>query len=585
MLKSPLAMLPQQKSDELVTVIQSCRRLFVEAGLFSLGINLLYLAAPLYMLQIYDRVISSASHTTLIMLTIVVLMAFIALAGLDVVRSRILTRASVRLDRKLGGRVLAATIDTAAKGSPLGAQPLRDFDNFRQFLTGTGIRAIFDAPWAPIYFAVIFMLHPALGIFALLAGVALIGMAVLNERLVRAPLAESNDAAARNYRFTEMSLRNWEAVRAMGIFPGLLQRWSRDRNKVIERQVAASDRAAATQSLIRFLRLAVQSIILGIGAWLVIERQITVGAMFAASILLGRALQPIELMVGNWRNFYSARSAYDRLKTLLAANPESESKVQLPRPSGRIVIENLSYGIRGAQRQILYNINIAIEPGEVVAIIGPSGAGKSTLARQIVAVLSPVAGAVRLDGADVSKWPHDRLGEYVGYLPQDIELFADTVANNICRFRDSDDSAIIAAAQLAGVHNLILALPNGYDTQVGDGGAFLSGGLRQRIALARAVYGNPSLVVLDEPNSNLDQEGDQALAECITQLKSRRITVVVIAHRSSTLGVVDKILVMKEGAAVLYGTRADVIPKLARPASVKVLPTTGGGATATGGAA
>jgi ATP-binding cassette subfamily C protein len=577
-------MLPKLKSDEVASALRSCKRYFVTAAVFSLGINLLYLAAPLYMLQIYDRVISSASHTTLVMLTIAVLMAFVCLAALDLVRARILTRAGVRLDRKLGGRVLAATVESAGKGTQLGAQSLRDFDNFRQFFTGTGVHAIFDAPWAPIYIVVIFMLHPALGLFALVAGLVLVGMALLNERATRQPIKESSEAAAKNYGFTETSLRNWEAVQALGMLPGLLQRWSRDRNKMIERQTTAGDRGAAAQSTIKFLRMAVQSVILGIGAYLVIERHITVGAMFAASILLGRALQPIELTVGNWRNLISARNAYDRVKTLLAVIPRPAAKLELPRPTGRVAVERVTYGIKGAARPILMNVSFAIEPGEVVAIIGPSGAGKSTLARHLVAVLAPTTGAVRLDGADVAKWPHDQLGQYVGYLPQDIELFADTVANNICRFRESDDASIIEAAQLAGVHELILALPNGYDTQVGEGGAMLSGGMRQRIALARAVFGNPSLVVLDEPNSNLDTEGDLALAECITELKARRTTVVIIAHRSSTLGVVDKILVMRDGAAVIYGPRNEVIPKLARPASVKVVPAPGGAAAA-GGAA
>jgi PrtD family type I secretion system ABC transporter len=564
-------MAPRPIPDELAAIVRSCRRYLVTAGLFSLGINLLYLAAPLYMLQIYDRVISSASQTTLIMLTIAVLMAFVALAGLDVVRARVLARASVRLDRQLGGRVVGAAVDSAAKGAPVGAQPLRDFDNFRQVITGPGMHALFDMPWAPIYIAVIFMLHPLLGLFALVGGIALIGMAMLNEFVTRAPLKESNEAASRNYRFTETSLRNWEVVRAMGMLPGLLKRWGRDRTRLIDRQIAASDRAAVTSSTIKFMRLALQSLILGLGAWLVIERHITVGAMFAASILLSRALQPVEQMVGNWRNLNSARAAYDRVKLLLAANPLPDDKLELPRPKGHIKIEGVSFAIRGGSKPILHGVNLAIEAGETVAVIGPSGAGKSTLARHIVGVLVPTAGVVRLDGADVAKWHHDQLGEHIGYLPQDIELFADTVANNICRFRIGCDADIIQAAQLAGVHESVLALPNGYDTQVGEGGAVLSGGMRQRIALARAVYGNPSLVVLDEPNSNLDAEGDAALVDCITQLKARSVTVIIIAHRSSTLGVVDKILVMREGVAVLYGSRNEVIPKLARPQSVKVV--------------
>jgi ABC-type protease/lipase transport system fused ATPase/permease subunit len=287
-------------------------------------------------------------------------------------------------------------------------------------------------------------------------------------------------------------------------------------------------------------------------------------------------------MVGSWRNLTASRSAFERIKALLSANPLADPKTALPRPNGRVTVEGLGYGIRGTGKAILVGITFSIEPGEVVAVIGPSGAGKSTLARHLVGVIAPVAGAVRLDGADVSKWPHEALGEYVGYLPQDIELFADTVANNICRFREGDDAEIIEAAQLARVHEAILDLPNGYDTQLGEGGAVLSGGMRQRIALARAVYGGPSLVVLDEPNSNLDAEGDSALVNCIAQLKRRGTTVVIVAHRSGTLGVSDKILVMQNGAAVLYGPRTEVLPKLARPVAVKAMTATG---TAAGGAA
>jgi PrtD family type I secretion system ABC transporter len=561
----------KSRSEELSAVLRSCRRYLATAGFFSFGISLLYLAAPLYMLQVYDRVVASASKMTLLMLTIALLLALVALAGLDAVRGRVLARAGVRLDRLLSGRVVAATVDSAAKGTVLGAQPLRDFDNFRRFVSGGGVSALFDLPWAPIYVLVIFLLHPLLGAFALVAAIVLLVAALLNERFTDAPLTEAGEAASKNYRFTESSLRNWEVVRAMGMLPGLLKRWSRERDRMIARQTIAADRMSITSSLTRFLRHALQSLILGLGAYLVIERQATVGAMFAASILLARALHPVEQIVGQWRNLNSARAAYERIRELLKANPLPEAKVALPRPLGRVAIENATYGIRGSAKPILAKIGLSIDAGEVVAIIGPSGAGKSTLARLMVGVLAPVTGSVRLDGADVSKWPTEELGRHIGYLPQDIELFADTVAANIGRFREGDDAEIIRAAQMAGVHELILALPNGYDTQIGEGGAVLSGGMRQRIALARAVFGNPTLVVLDEPNSNLDTEGDAALVQCITQLKARGATVVIIAHRSSTLGVSDKILVLRSGAIVVYGPRNEVIPKLARPVAVKAV--------------
>jgi PrtD family type I secretion system ABC transporter len=326
------------------------------------------------------------------------------------------------------------------------------------------------------------------------------------------------------------------------------------------------------QSIIRFLRLSMQSLILGIGAYLVIERAATVGAMFAASILLGRALQPVEQMVGSWRNLVAARSAFHRVRELLTANPPRDLKLELPQPAGRLSVEGLSYSPRGSSRPILRGIAFRLARGETLGVIGPSGAGKSTLARQIVGVLAPSAGVVRLDDADVSIWPRSMLGRYVGYLPQDIELFSDMVAANISRFQTGDDKAVIEAAQMAGVHEMILRLPNGYETEVGDGGAILSGGYRQRIGLARAVYGNPSLVVLDEPSSNLDSEGDAALTECVITLKQRRVTVIIISHRPSTIGVVDKILLIRDGIAEMFGPRAEVMAKLTRPVAMPAVP-------------
>ncbi|MGY4406902.1 ATP-binding cassette subfamily C protein [Bradyrhizobium sp. USDA 3315] len=560
--------IPRKKADEFRQSLQACQSYFVTAAIFSLAINLLYLAGPLYMLQVYDRVISSASEITLLMLTLALLLAFMALAGLDAVRARVLTRTSIRLDRKIAPRVMTAIIDHSAKIGGARSQLLRDFDTFRQFITGSGIHAIFDLPWSPIYIAVIFCLHPFLGAFALGSSVILVLMAFLNEWIVKPPLAESGEAANRNYGFTEMSLRNTEVVRAMGMTGGLLKRWSRDRDRMLERQVAASDRAATMQSMIRFLRLSMQSLILGLGAYLVIERMTTAGAMFAASILLGRALQPIEQIVGSWRGLVSARGAFLRVRELLAANPPRETGLTLPRPEGRISVEALSFAAPGTSKPILRGVTFQIEPGEVLGIIGPSGAGKSTLARHIVGVQAPSAGAVRLDGSDVSSWIRSSLGEHLGYLPQDIELFADTVAANICRFKDGDDKDIILAARMADVHEMILRLVDGYDTQVGEGGAILSGGYRQRIGLARAVYGNPSLVVLDEPSSNLDAEGDAALADCITQLKKRGTTVVIISHRPATIGVVDKILVLREGVAEMFGPRSEILARLTRPVPV-----------------
>ena len=557
--------------DELRHLLLSCKGYFVTVMIFSCAINLLYLAGPLYMLQVYDRVVSSGSIVTLVMLTLVLLLAFAALAGLDMIRGLILARASIRLDQKMSSRVITAVVDASLKTGAAKSQYLRDFDNFRQCVTGAGIHAIFDLPWAPIYIAVIFILHPLLGAFALASAIALVLLALLNERWVRTPLAEANEASARSYNFTDMSLRNSEAIQAMGMLGGLLGRWGRDRNLAVDRQVTASDRAAAMSSLIRFLRLSVQSIILGLGAYLVIERLSTVGAMFAASILLGRAMQPVEQIVGAWRPIVSALSAYKRIGVLLKAIPITEPRLSLPKPAGDLSVENISYVVQGSPRPILHGISFEVAAGNLLGVVGPSGAGKSTLARHIIGVAAPTAGSVRLDGADVSTWPRASFGGYVGYLPQDVELFADTVVANISRFSNDDDERdekVVAAAKLAGVHDMIVRLPDGYETQVGEGGAVLSGGYRQRIGLARAVYGNPRLVVLDEPASNLDAEGDAALADCLAQLKKAGTTVVVISHRPSTLSLVDTILMLRNGAVELFGPRAEIMARLTRPVAV-----------------
>jgi ATP-binding cassette, subfamily C, type I secretion system permease/ATPase len=546
----------------LAALLRCCGAYFGTAGAFSLAINLLYLAGPLYMLQVYDRVVPSASHVTLLMLTLALLLAYLALAGLDMARARVLTRASLRLDRRLAPRIMTAIVNRPSAAAGARGQMLRDFDSVRQFVSGTGIHAIFDLPWAPLYIAVIFMLHWVLGAFALACSVVLVLMTLANEWLIREPLSRANRAAARNYSFTDMSLRNAEVIRGMGMTAGLMARWAVDRDHMLEEQIKASDRGAVAQGLIRFLRLSMQSVILGLGAYLVIERSVTAGTMFAASLLLGRALQPVEQISSAWRSFVSVRVSLRRLTDLFAASPSNPACLVLPRPDGYLSVESLSSFAAGNSKPILRGVSFELQPGEALGVIGKSGSGKSTLARHLVGVLRPSAGVVRLDGADVSEWSSDRLGRYVGYLPQDIELFPDTAAANINRFQPGDDDATIAAARLAGVHELILRLPQGYETHVGEGGAALSGGFRQRLALARAVYGGPSMVVLDEPNSNLDGEGDIALARCIQQLKQRGVTVVLVAHQPSTLGVADKLLVMHDGAVAMFGPKVQVLEKL-----------------------
>lgn len=551
------------KPNEFRSLLRSCHGYFGAAAIFSLGINLLYLAGPLYMLQVYDRVISSGSELTLLMLTAVLVFAYLALVGLDIVRARILARANVRLDRRISPRILTRMIEAGAEASSAArSQILRDFDSLRGFITGNGIHAIFDMPWAPIYIFIIFLLHPLLGAFALGCALILIALAFMNEWLVKPPLTEANAASARNYSFTEMSMRNTEAIRAMAMTEGVIERWARDRNRMLERQTVASDRGASMQGTIRFLRLTMQSLILGLGAYLVIERETTAGSMFAANILLGRALQPVEQVVGSWRNLVSVRAAYQRLLELFTKLPTRAASLDLTKPEGRLSVEGLTYAVPGNPKPLLRGVTFAVEPGEVLGVIGPSGAGKSTLARHLVGVLKPTAGAVRLDGADVSQWIYNSLGHHIGYLPQDIELFSDTVSTNISRFQSDVDDEVLRAAKAAGVHDIILRLSLGYETPVGEGGAVLSGGYRQRLGLARAVFGDPRLVVLDEPSSNLDQEGDIGLMNCIAQLKQRGVTVVLVSHRPSTIEVVDKILMLRDGMVEMFGSRNEVMARL-----------------------
>jgi ATP-binding cassette subfamily C protein len=549
------------KSKIVKDALLACRHYFLIAAGFSLAINLLYLASPLYMLQIYDRVVTSGSQTTLVMLTIVLLAAFLALAGLDLMRAWVLTRASVRLDRLLSSRIVAASVEAS---SPNGSksQAIRDFDTFRQVITGSGIHALFDMPWSPIYIGIIFLLHPWLGFFALGSSLLLIAMAVINEYLVRSPLKQANDLATANYNFTEMSLRNSEVVRAMGMVDGLIRRWGRDRNLALRRQAEASDRAALMSGTIRFLRLTMQSLILGLGAYLVIERQTTAGSMFAASLLLGRGLQPVEQIVGLWRSLILARAALARVRKLVDGDARNERSFNLPKPTGKISVEQVSFAIPSAQKVLLRDVSFRLEAGEALGIVGPSGAGKSTLARHLAGIMQPSRGTVRLDGADMSHWGRDALGDHVGYLPQDIELFSDTVAANIGRFKTNVDQEVIEAARLAGVHEMIIRLPQGYETQIGEGGAVLSGGYRQRIALARAVFGTPNLIILDEPSSNLDADGDRALSDCAIELKRRGSTVIIVSHRPSTLANVDKILLLRDGAVEAFGMRNEIVALL-----------------------
>ncbi|CAB1371076.1 type I secretion system permease/ATPase [Denitratisoma oestradiolicum] len=549
--------------SELFEALLAYRRVFWSAGLFSFFINLLYLVPSIYMLQVYDRVLASRSSMTLLMLTLIMLGLYVLMSLIEYVRSKLLVRVGNALDAKLSPRVFSAAFErnlVKVGGNP--GQALGDLANVRQFLTGNGLFAFFDAPWAPIYLVVVFFLHPLLGLFSLIGAIILFGLAYVTETATRKPLAEANGAAIAASNCANSNLRNAEVIQAMGMLPHIRRRWARYQTDMLTLQSQASDRAGIINAGTKFCRMSLQSGILGLGALLAIDNTITPGAMIAASILMGRALAPVELAIGTWKQLISVRAAYQRLDDLLTAFPERLSGMSLPKPLGAISVENLLAGAPSGGPPILKGVNLSISAGEVVGVIGPSASGKSTLARLLVGIWPPQAGKVRLDGMDVYLWNKVELGPSIGYLPQDVELFDGTIAENIARFGEVDSQQVIAAAQKAGVHDMILRLPRGYDTSIGEAGGMLSGGQRQRVGLARSLYGDPSVVILDEPNSNLDDAGEAALVRAVLDLKQRGKTVILITHRTSVLAVVDKLLLMREGTPQLYGPRDEVLRAL-----------------------
>lgn len=551
------AMMPR---TELAEVLFSFRKAFYTAGLFSMFINVLGLVPSIYMLQVYDRVLQSRNVTTLVMLTLILLVFYTILGMLELARSKLLIRVGAQLDVKLNDRVFVASFEQNLKRAGGNAgQALNDLTNIRQFLTGNGLFAFFDAPWAPVYLLVIFMFSPWLGGFALLSSIALFSLAWATEMATRKPLAEAAMTAASAGNFATNNLRNAEVIEAMGMLDNLKRRWLVRQLKFLSLQNEASDKAAVISATTKATRIAVQSLMLGGGALLVIDGAMTPGSMIAGSILLGKALGPVELAIGIWKQLLSARTAYHRLEGLLQNNPVRDAGMSLPRPQGKLLVEGVTATPPGTQTVVLKQVGFAVSAGEVVGVIGPSASGKSTLARLMVGVWPTVAGKVRLDGADVFSWNKQQLGPAVGYLPQDIELFEGSIAENIARFGQVDSDKVVEAAQLAGVHEMILRFPKGYDTPIGEGGSSLSGGQRQRIGLARAMYGNPAFVVLDEPNSNLDEIGEAALVRAVLELKRRGTTVMLITHRTSILAAVDKLLLLVEGAVQLYGPRDQVL--------------------------
>ncbi|NNG22932.1 type I secretion system permease/ATPase [Telluria aromaticivorans] len=556
---------------EIGRALLAFKRTFWTIGVFSAIINLMMLVPSLYMLQVYDRVLASRNEITLLMLTLLMLGAYLFMGGLELIRSFVLVRVGARFDMMLNKRVYTASFEQNLKQAGGNAgQTLNDLTNLRQFLTGNALFAFFDAPWFPIYLFVIFMFEPSLGLFALGGTIVLVILAYVNERVTKEPLSEANTMAISASTLATNNLRNAEVIESMGMLPNLIGRWFKLHGKFLNLQADASQKAGTIGAVTKFVQTALQSLVLGFGALLVLENKITPGMMIAASILVGRTLAPVQQVIGVWKSWSSTRSAYDRLTKLLEANPPRPAGMALPAPQGKLVLEGVTAAPPGTRNPIVKNVSFGIVPGDVLGVIGPSGSGKSTLARLLVGVWPAMMGKVRLDGADIYSWNKAELGPFMGYLPQDIELFSGTVSENIARFGEIDSEKVVQAAKRAGVHDMILHFPEGYDTRLGDGGAGLSGGQKQRLGLARAMYGDPSLIVLDEPNSNLDEAGEAALTAAVNDLRQRGKTIILITHRPSAIGITTKLLLMREGTVHMFGPTQQVLAAL-QEANAKAL--------------
>jgi ATP-binding cassette subfamily C protein EexD len=550
---------------DMEDALEDTKRYFLLAALFSAAVNFLMLTPVIYMLQVYDRVISSGSYSTLTMLTLLMTGLLAASGGFEWVRSMILISASNRIEKKLRKRLSDATFKRAllTAGVISNQQPLSDLTQLRQFLTGNGMFALFDAPWFPIYIAVMFLFHPWFGFAGIFAGCVMVCLAYLTEKATGDRLKEANAQALVAQQAASETLQNAEVIAAMGMAEVLQEQQESDFDNVIKLQSSASTKASLFTSVTKTFRLVMQSLLLGLGALLALNQEISPGMMIAGSLLLGRALAPIDMLVGSWKGFITARGQYERIGTLLSAIPIPKKGMALPRATGHLSVEQISVAPPASQKIVVAGVTFNIAPGEILAIVGPSASGKSCLARAILGIWPTNGGKVRLDNADISQWDRTDLGPQIGYLPQDIELFNGTIAQNICRFGSENADQIVSAAKCAGVHDMILQLPQGYDTRINAGNAgALSGGQRQRIGLARAAYGNPKLILLDEPNSNLDDSGERELIQALEKFREMQSTTIVITHRTKLLKIVDKILVMRQGTAQYFGPRKQVLEAL-----------------------
>lgn len=575
-----LAATSSGRSADPASALRDCRTAFIGVGIASALVNILYLTGSFFMLEVYDRVLPSRSIPSLIALCLLALLLYSFQGAFELIRGRMLVRIAGALDESLSGRIYRAVVKAPLKLKMQGdgLQALRDFDQVRAFLSGAGPAALFDLPWLPFYIAICFLFHPVIGLVAVGGGLILTLLTYLTNRGTQAPAKKAAEAASLRNAFAQSSQRNAEVVEAMGMSGRLTALWERRNTDFRDENRRTSDIGNGYGALSKVFRMALQSGVLAAGAVLVIEGQASPGIIIAGSILTARALAPVELAIGNWRGLVSARQSWQRLKELLKALPEAEKPLALPSPHERLSVEGLASGPPAAQRLIVSGVTFSVHAGSALGVIGPSASGKSSLARAILGVWPAYRGSVRLDGAALDQWDNDALGKHIGYLPQDVELFAGSVAQNICRFaEDATSEAIVAAAKAARVNDMILRLPNGYDTEIGEGGMALSAGQRQRVALARALYGDPFLVVLDEPNSNLDAEGEQALNEAIMNVRRRGGIVVVIAHRPSALTSVDLVLMMNEGCMQAFGPKEEVLgkvlraPQVERPSPLKIV--------------
>jgi PrtD family type I secretion system ABC transporter len=577
-----MAAAPGVRRSELGDALRACRSAFIGVGVMSCMINLLYLTGSIFMLEIYDRVLPSRSIPTLVGLVILAGGLYIAQGALDLIRGRILVRIGTSLDETLNARVFETVVrlPLMVGGRNEGLQPLRDLDNVRSFLSSMGPGAFFDLPWLPFYLAICFAFHVMIGVTALVGAIILVALTIATEFMSREPAREAMGLAARRNDLAATSRRNAEVLVAMGMSGRLTRRWSEANEKYLAGNQRASDVAGGLGAIAKVMRMTLQSAVLAVGAYLVIHQEATAGIIIAGSILSARALAPVDLAIAHWKGFVAARQSWHRLNRLLVSLPAQSTPTQLQDPSQRLSVEGVSIVPPGDQKVIVQEVTFALEAGSGLGVIGPSGSGKSSLVRALVGVWQPVRGKVRLDGAALDQWSSDALGRHVGYLPQDVELFAGSVAQNICRFDpEAGSAAIIGAAKEAGVHEMIIKMRDGYDTQIGEQGTALSAGQAQRVALARALYGDPFLIVLDEPNSNLDTEGDEALTRAVRSARERGAVVVVVAHRPIGIEAVDQLLVLRDGRMQAFGPKeqvlGQVLQRVAPPSPIKIVSDSG----------